>query len=338
MIKLLNNPTFDNERNILNADLFVNNLKNTLKAFDLHTKVTYNVYRNITIYNIKWTDDKEFEDVIEYRKEIALSLGIRSEELEVKKLSENEIEITVPNMKKEPLTLKELLSEYKKDSTFKIALGMDEKDNVVYFDFDKEKSLLVTGVSGSGKTNLFNNIIMNILINNNNTKVVILDSQGINYNVYDSIYEVINKEDKIIDRIKKIRNEFEEKIKTNNKDRIVVLIDEIYEILNMEPSVKDDINYLLEVGSTAGIHVIISTDSVLEDNTYDLFKKDNISKLSFYLTSRNEYNLFMNEVVNEPLNNDGMYLGKNKKLIRLSIPLIADDEIERVVSSRKSYY
>ena len=29
-----------------------------------------------------------------------------------------------------------LLSEYKKDNTFKIALGIDEKDNVVYFDFD----------------------------------------------------------------------------------------------------------------------------------------------------------------------------------------------------------
>ena len=46
----------------------------------------------------------------------------------------------------------------------------------------------------------------------------------------------------------------------------------------------------------------------------------------------------MNEVVNEPLNNDGMYLGQNKKLIRLSVPLIADDEIERVVSSKISYY
>ena len=32
MINLLNTPTFDNERNILNADLFVSNLKNTLKA------------------------------------------------------------------------------------------------------------------------------------------------------------------------------------------------------------------------------------------------------------------------------------------------------------------
>lgn len=338
MIKLLNNPTFDNERNILNADLFVNNLKNTLKAFDLHSKVTYNVYRNITVYNITWTDDKTYEDVLEYRKEISLSLGIRSEELEVKKISENEIEITVLNMKRDVLTLKEVLSEYKKDSSFKVALGLDEKDNIVYFDFDKEKSLLVTGVSGSGKTNLFNNIIMNILINGDNTEVIILDSQGINYNVYNSIYEVVNKEEKIIDRIKKLRKEFEDKIKNNNNDKIVVLLDEIYEILNIEPSIKDDINYLLEVGSTAGIHMIISTDSILEDNTYDLFKKDNISKLSFYLTSRSEYNLFMNEVVNESLNNDGIYLGQNKKIIRLSIPLIKDDEIERVVSCQKIIY
>ena len=88
MIKLLNNPTFDNERNILNADLFVNNLKNTLKAFNLHTKVIYTVYRNITIYNIIWNDDKTYEDVLELRKEIALSLGIRSEELEIKKVKD----------------------------------------------------------------------------------------------------------------------------------------------------------------------------------------------------------------------------------------------------------
>ena len=332
MIKLLNNPTFDNERNILNADLFVNNLKNTLKAFNLNTKVTYEVYRNITVYNIKWTDDKTYNDVLEYRKEISLSLGIRSEELEVKKISENEIEITVQNMKREPLTLKEVLTEYKKDNTFKVALGMDEKDNIVYFDFDKEKSLLVTGVTGTGKTNLFNNIIMNILINYSDTELIILDSQGINYNTYSDIYEVVNDENKIIERIKKIRKEFEEKIINKSNKKTVVLIDEIYEILNIDNNIKDDINYLLEIGHQANIHLIVSTDSVLEDNTYDLFKKDNISKLSFYLTSRGEYNLFMGKVVNEELYNDGVYLGQDKKLIRLSIPLINDNEIDRVVN------
>ena len=334
MIKLLNNPTFDNERNILNADLFVSNLKNTLKAFDFNIKTEYIVYRNITVYNLTWTGDKTYEDLIQLKKEIALSLGINTINLEIKKVSDNVAQITVQNMKKDILTLKELLSEYKKDNRFKVALGLDEKDNVVYFDFDKEKSLLVTGVTGTGKTNLFNNIIMNILINYDNTKVIILDSQGINYNVYSEVYEVVNKEEQIINKIRELRGEFEDRIRNGNKDRVVVFIDEIYEIINLDNSIKDDINYLLEVGSMMNIHLIISTDSVIEDNIYDLFKKDNISKLSFYLTSRGEYNLFLDEVITESLNNDGLYLGQEKELIRLSVPLVMDDEIERVVSSK----
>lgn len=335
MINLLNTPTFDNERNILNADLFVSNLKNTLKAFKFNPKVTYTVYRNITVYKISWNDDKTYEDMLELKKEIALSLGITREELKIKKITDNEIEITVQNMKKELLTLKEVLSEYEKDGTFKIVLGMDEKDNLVYFDFDREKSLLVTGVTGTGKTNLFNNIIMNILINYADTKIIILDSQGINYNVYDNVCEVVNDEREIITRIKLLRREFEDRVRNGNNERTVVLIDEIYEILNIDSTVKDDINYLLEVGSAMGIHLIVSTDSVLEDNIYDLFKKDNISKLSFYLTSRGEYNMFMGKVVNESLNNDGMYLGQDKNMTRISVPLIDDDEIERVVAYEK---
>ena len=51
MLELLNTKIFDNERNILNADLFVNNLKHTFKAFKFNTKITYEIYRNITIYH-----------------------------------------------------------------------------------------------------------------------------------------------------------------------------------------------------------------------------------------------------------------------------------------------
>ena len=234
-------------------------------------------------------------------------------------------------MKRYTLTLKEVLSDYKKDDNFKVALGLDEKDNIVYYDFEKEKNLLVTGVTSSGKTNLFNNIIMNILINYIDTEIIILDSQGINYNMYDSIYEVINKEDDIIKKIKSLRKEFEDRIKNGSSSKKIILIDEIYEIINTDISVKDDLNYLLELSTSANMFLVLSTDSVLEDNIYDLFKKDNISKLSFYLTTRGEYNLFMGEVIKESLNNDGMYLGQNGKLTRISIPHIKDDEIERVV-------
>ena len=331
MLNLLNNPSFDNERNILNADLFVNNLKNNLKGFGFNPKVKYKVYRHITIYNISWNDDKTYNDIIELKKEIGLSLGIPTNELKIKKINDNEIEIKAGNMKQEPLSLKELLSEYKEDNTFKVMLGLDEKDSPVYFDFDKEKSLLVTGVTGIGKTNLFNNIIMNILINYSDVRVIILDSQSINYNQYDKVYEVINKEQDIIDRIRSLRRACEERIKTGNNERVVVFIDEIYEILKMDNNIKNDINYLLELGSMEGIHLVVSTDSVLEEDTYNLFNRDNVAKIAFYLTSRGEYNMFIGKVVKDSLNNDGMYLDSENNLTRVTVPLIEDSEIERIV-------
>ena len=335
MLNLLNNPKFDNERNNLNADLFINNLKSNLKAFGFNPKVKYKVYRHITKYNISWNDDKTYNDIIELKKEIGLSLGIPSTELKIKKINDNEIEIKANNMKQEPLSLKELLSEYKKDDTFKILLGLDETDNPVYFDFDKEKSLLVTGVTGIGKTNLFNNIIMNILINYNDVKVIILDSQSINYNQYSEVYEVVNNEQDIIDRIRNLRKEFEERIKTGNKEKLVVFIDEIYEILKLDNNIKNDINYLLELGSMEGIHLVISTDSILEEDTYNLFNRDNIAKIAFYLTSRGEYNMFIGKVVKGNLNKDAMFLDSDNNLTRITVPLIEDNEIERVVNDVK---
>lgn len=331
MINLLNNPTFDNERNVLNADLFVSNLHNTLKAFGFNPKVTYNVYRLVTIYRISWNDDKDYNDIIEYNKEIALALGVPKEELKIDRISDNEIEIKVLNMKRDILTLKELLSMYKKDDKFKVALGLDEEDRVIIFDFDKDKNLLVTGTSGSGKTNLFRNIIMNVLINYTDTKIIILDTQSINYNDFANVCEVVNEKDDVIRKIKLLRREFEERVKNGNRERILVFIDEIYEILEMDNSVDEDINYLLSLGDKCNIHLIVSTDTLSNDDMVRIFTNNNTCKISFYMTTRGEYNIFLSNIVNESLNNDGMYLDSDKNLSRVIIPLIGDDEIERVV-------
>ena len=331
MINLLNNPTFDNERNVLNADLFVSNLHNTLKAFGFNPKVTYYVYRLVTIYRISWNDDKDYNDIIEYNKEIALALGVPKEELKIDRISDNEIEIKVLNMKRDILTLKELLSMYKKDDKFKVALGLDEEDRVIIFDFDKDKNLLVTGTSGSGKTNLFRNIIMNVLINYTDTKIIILDTQSINYNDFANVCEVVNGKDDVIKKIKLLRREFEERVKNGNRERILVFIDEIYEILEIDNSIDEDINYLLSLGDKCNIHLIVSTDTLSNDDMVRIFTNNNTCKISFYMTTRGEYNIFLSNIVNESLNNDGMYLDSDKNLSRVIIPLIGDDEIERVV-------
>lgn len=333
MLELLNTKIFDNERNILNADLFVNNLKHTFKAFKFNTKITYEVYRNITIYHITWNDDKSYEDMLELKKEIALALGVTTNEFEIEKEKENEVKIKVQNMKKSTLSLKELLEESKDKDNNNIPLGLSEEDKVIYFNIEKDKNLLVTGVTGIGKTNLFNNIILNILMNKDKTKIIILDSQSINYNAYDKLCEVVNNEQEIINKIKEIRYIFEEKVKNNDQSRIILFIDEIYEIIKNDISVKDDINYLLEVGATMNIHIIMSTDSVLDEDINYLFDKDDISKLSFYLTTRREYNKFLDNYIDESLGRDGIYVSTNSTLTRISLPLIEDDEITRVVDN-----
>lgn len=332
MFNLLNNPKYDNERNVLNADLFVSNLRNTLKAFGFNPKVVYHVYRLVTVYHISWNDDKGYDDILKLNKEIALALGISKGELEIERVNDNEIMIKVPNMKKDILTLKELLVDFNSDNGNRIALGLDYQDEVIVFDFSKDKNLLVTGVSGSGKTNLFRNIIMNLLINCSDSKIVILDSQGINYNDFDRVCEVINDEKEIIRKIKLLRSEFENRVKSGNRDRIVIFIDEIYEIMEMDDSVDEDINYLMELGSDYNMHLVVSTDTLASDDISKIFTNNNTSRLSFYLTSKGEYNMFLSSVVKESLNNDGMYLSKDRTLSRILIPLIYDDEIERVVS------
>lgn len=336
MINLLNNPTYDNTRNELNAQLFVNNLKNTLKAFEFSPKVSYKVYRSITVYNVLITGDKSYNELKEYKAEIALALGIQKENLKIRKVNDNEAEIKVPNMKKNILSLKELLIDFKKEDNFKIPLGLDEEDKIVTFDFDNDGSLLVTGVTGIGKTNLFRNIIMNTLINYNNTKIIILDSQGINYNDFTEVCEVITKEELIINRIKEIRKEFEDRIKNNEqREKIILLIDEIYEIIKISNSVDEDINYLVQEGSKANINVIVSTDSILDEDIKRIFTNKKVTKLSFYLTTKDEYNMFLSKKVDVSLYNDGMYLETKEVITRISVPLIEDNEIEKIVYELK---
>ena len=336
MIELLNTKVFDNERNVLNADLFVSNLKHVLSSFRFNTKITYEVYRNVTIYHISWNDDKDYNDILGLRKEIALALGVNVHELDIVKINDNEIKIRVQNMKKSTLSLKELLEEVHDEDNNLIPLGLSEEDKVIYFDVDRDKNLLVVGVTGTGKSNLFNSIILNMLMKRDGTRIVILDSQSINYNSYSDVVEVVNDEDEIINKLKSIRREFEERVVNGNRDRIVIFIDEIYEIIKNDIGVKDDINYLLEVGSSMNIHIIMSTDSVLDEDISYLFDKDDISKLCFYLTSRNEYNRFLDEYVDESLGKDAIYISFDGKRERVCIPLVDDDEIERIVGYLKN--
>ena len=71
--------------------------------------------------------DKDYNDILGLRKEIALALGIDVHELDIVKINDNEIKIKVQNMKKSTLSLKELLEEVHDEDNNLIPLGLSER-------------------------------------------------------------------------------------------------------------------------------------------------------------------------------------------------------------------
>ena len=186
------------------------------------------------------------------------------------------------------------------------------KDKLLYraIKADRLGSIILYGPPGVGKTTIARVIA-------NTTKSYFCKLNATNAGIKDL--------EKIIEEAKFNQNAYQK--------GTILFIDEIYEIIKNDISVKDDINYLLEVGATMNIHIIMSTDSVLDEDINYLFDKDDISKLSFYLTTRREYKKFLDNYIDESLGRDGIYVSTNSTLTRISLPLIEDDEITRVVDN-----
>ena len=84
--------------------------------------------------------------------------------------------------------LKRNLSNVPKDGIIHIPLGK-VNGNMVYVDFTKLPNLLIGGTVMSGKTNLINSIVCNIILNYvpDEVRLLIADSKGVDYSCYNGI-------------------------------------------------------------------------------------------------------------------------------------------------------
>ena len=84
--------------------------------------------------------------------------------------------------------LKRNLSNVPKDGIINIPLGK-VNGNMVYVDFTKLPNLLIGGTVMSGKTNLINSIVCNIILNYvpDEVRLLIADSKGVDYFCYNGI-------------------------------------------------------------------------------------------------------------------------------------------------------
>ena len=156
-----------------------------------------------------------------------------------------------------------------------MVLGIDSNGNKVAIDFNKTPHLLIGGSTGSGKTNLLKNLIVNIFSHypkiNRSILVEIIDTkyelkqfekmksvlhfgEGIKSTKKDSAYNCLKGACSIMDKRYKgiYKHDYE----------LFVIIDELADLMlttDMRSEVEDMLVRLASKGRACGVHLIIAT-------------------------------------------------------------------------------
>ncbi len=167
----------------------------------------------------------------------------------------------------------------------KIVYGCPEgKTSIIYDDLSKAENVLVYGTTGSGKSVFLHVFIKGASIVNTveDVRFVLVDSKKIEFNQYKNSEllhcPIINRGDELLAKTKELINEchkrkevigdndFEASRKQNNQHfpYILLVIDEYADIANKE--LNNTLLELMKDGFKYGIHVVLSTQRISEDN------------------------------------------------------------------------
>lgn len=234
-----------------------------------------------------------------------------------------------------------MLNQYEKSSDIIIPIGLDEKDNVKTINLCKNPNLLIIGTTGGGKSILLNNIIASLSIKytKDDIKIITMDTSIVELSTFNSIPHYIKNTlsypNDILDELDNLEKEVNRRKNQEEKQPLLVVIDDLYDICSYKNRISSQIIQLLEDAKNQNIFFILTTDTpskkVLNKKILDLVDS------TIYLTlSPGEQDDFS---LSEQLNEEDLdFITKIGNLLyihgdekeRLEVPEITDKEIKEV--------
>ncbi len=212
-------------------------IKDTLAQFDIDVTVEgANLGPRITQYTLRPPAGIRVNKLLQYDKNLAMSLAADKIRIEAPIPRTNMVGIEVPNITPASVGLHELLraSEWRKMASEKplaFTVGKDIAGQVVVGDLAKMPHLLIAGTTGSGKSVMTNVLISSLLYHNSpsDLKLIIVDPKQVEMAAYEDIPHlltpVINSTDKALSAMKWAVGEMEKRYTIMSKEKVKNIID-----------------------------------------------------------------------------------------------------------------
>lgn len=168
-------------------------LQQTLKSFGVNvTVLDVSCGPAVTRYELQPEIGVKVSRIVSLADDIKLNLAVSDIRIEAPIPGKPAVGIEVPNTKKSPVFLRELLEseELKKQkSLLAFAAGKDIAGKVIVADLAKMPHMLVAGTTGSGKSVFTNTIILSMLYRAkpHEVRFIIIDPKVVEFGVYNGI-------------------------------------------------------------------------------------------------------------------------------------------------------
>jgi S-DNA-T family DNA segregation ATPase FtsK/SpoIIIE len=291
-----------------------------------------------------------------------LALAMKAQSIRMSTIpGTSSIGIEIPNMKRESVVLREILSSdkfQKSKSILTLGLGKDISGKPVVTDLLKMPHLLVAGATGSGKSVSINTMVMSMLYKATpaEVKMLMIDPKLLELSAYEEIPHlispVITNPKEAAEALKKMVIEMERRyrvlaeraardiekfnLKAQDEEKlpyIVVIIDELADLMFTAASdVEDSIARLAQMGRASGIHLILATQRPSVDVITGIIKANFPARISFQVSSKVDSRTILDSHGAETLlgRGDMLLLLPGARITRIHGALITEDETRRV--------
>lgn len=345
----------------------------TLCNFNAKTKIV-NIQRGPTVtrYELVPEAGVRVRAIANLVDDIAMNLAAEGIRIECPIPGKAAVGIEVPNKITSTVFLRSLLEDpqFKKaKSVATCAVGKSISGENIYIDIAKMPHLLVAGATGMGKSVCINALLVSLLYkaSPDDLRLILVDPKRVEFSVFNGLphllVPVVCEPKKSIGTLQWAVTEMDKRFEllgsVNVRDigeyndriergiisaekiaRIVIVIDELYDLKMQVPEIDEYIIRLTQKARAAGIHVIIGTQRPSVDVITGVIKTNIPSRIAFRVPAQVDSRTILDEVGAEKLVSRGDMLLKPVgalKPIRVQGAFINEDEREAVVNFIKEH-